>query len=468
MKGVKGSISVVLALTITMILSFCMVFIESARENTMLLKADVIFDTGAQSLLAEYHTRLWEDFDLLYIDASYGTELPNYGLVKTHLNHYVDKNLTLDKYGWLALEHVDTYMSEVLLATDFSGRDFFAQAVEAAKESTGVTYIEQILQWLKHVESTNYMEEILDEEISKADRLIEETDGSIVEVKQAVWGVDEEGEQILLEDAEYQTVNIDNPLDKILEANMLLRQVLGESITISNVRINTEVLASERTLAIGSMQEDEKEAEVLWDKAFFCKYIIDHFASYMDTEEHGQGSLCYPLEYVIGGKSCDATNLEVVAMKLLLIREIDNYLFLLQDEVRVAEAEAIGTSMATVAYVPWLGPILTHAMLLYWAYEDSVADLQQLFQGGEVPLIKALRLEMVSDFCLNYEEYLMLLLLLQGKEKLIMRSMDMIEMFIREDQSAFRMDSCISSTVLTGTFLDMYDKKYTVTKQIQY
>ena len=96
MRCVKGSISVILALTITLMLSFCMILIESARENTMLLKADVIFDTGLQCILAEYHVLLWEDYDLLYVDAGYGTEVPDYELVKAHMRDYIDKNLRFD------------------------------------------------------------------------------------------------------------------------------------------------------------------------------------------------------------------------------------------------------------------------------------------------------------------------------------------------------------------------------------
>ena len=64
-EKVGGSISVFFAVTLTLMLSFCMVLIESARENTMLLKADVVFNAGVQSVMAEFHTALWEKYDLL-------------------------------------------------------------------------------------------------------------------------------------------------------------------------------------------------------------------------------------------------------------------------------------------------------------------------------------------------------------------------------------------------------------------
>lgn len=80
----EGSISVFFAVTLTIMLSFCMVLIESARENTMLLKADVVFNAGVQSIMAEFHPYLWEEYDLLYLDCGYGTGSASYGLVKSH------------------------------------------------------------------------------------------------------------------------------------------------------------------------------------------------------------------------------------------------------------------------------------------------------------------------------------------------------------------------------------------------
>ena len=153
MKKAEGSVSVFLALTTTLVLSFCMVLIESARENTMLLKADVTFDTGVQCLLAEYHQALWEDYDLFYIDCSYGTDMPDYELVKHHLQGYIERNLGYDNVGWLGLQYEEVVISDVVLATDFGGKDFYMQAVEAAEASVGIPYIEQILEWLHQVES---------------------------------------------------------------------------------------------------------------------------------------------------------------------------------------------------------------------------------------------------------------------------------------------------------------------------
>lgn len=476
MKSINGSLSVVMALTISVVLSFCLVLIESARENTMLLKADVLFELGMQCMAAEYHRTLWEEFDLMYVDTSFETENPDYQLFKQHLEEYIDRNLSFDNKGWLALEAADIKIQEVELATDEDGMVYLEQAIEAAEETIGIGYLEQIEYWLKLMQSNSYMESVLFQEKSRVTEQIEDVNGTWVEIEEAVWGTDKQGQPILLKEAEYQMVDIDNPLDRIYGAGLLVRQVLGSDENLFGPKMNTELFISNRTVAVGNMgqkkeaEEDYDGAKALWNKILFCKYIFDHFASFTDgyAENKMDGRLRCPVEYIIGGEESDMANLEKVMGQLLIVREIDNYLFLLQDEVRMAEAELIGASIATAAAVPWMGSVVKHALILYWAYEDSIVDLKQLYQGNRISLCKTLQGKHAEFLQLGYEDYLLLLLLLQHQERIVWNSMDMIEMYIRQSQETFRLDGCINRAVLGGAFVDRYEKQYFVTGELHY
>ena len=465
-QQVQASISVFLALTITLVLSFCMVLIESARENTLLLKADIVMDAGVQSVLAEYNIPLWEKYDLLYVDCSYNTESPDYEKVKGHLTKFIDRNLELWNQGWLGLDYQGTEMVNVLLATDVKGEDFYRQAVRSAEAWVGISYIQQIAQWFERLETTYSTGEMLQEEISDTSFAIEDANGMKIEVKEAVWGSDEKGNPIILQEAEYEIVDIENPLDQILSANMLVRQIMEDYSEVSGKNISLENLASHRDLAVGTV-EAQGEADSIWNKILFGKYVLNHFSCYGNNTAKKSAGLQYEVEYIIGGRAGDKQNMEIVVAELLLIREIDNYLVLLQDEMRKLEAHEMAIAL-TATLVPWLEPIMYHAILLYWAYEDSVEDLRALFQGRKIPLVKSLPVDVIGEFTLGYEEYLLLLLLMQKQENLAMRSIDVIEMTLREENNHFRMDACIAQAQLTGLFLDMYDKKYIVAKKLQY
>lgn len=481
MKRAEASVSVFLAMTITMVLSFCMVLIESARERAMLLKADIVFDTSVNCIMAEYHRMLWEEYDLFYVDAGYGGTMPNYDLVKEHLAEYVEKNLKYDGSGWLSLGYEGAAMSEVCLATDNEGADFYTQAIAAAEAMSGVSYIEQILEWLGQVQENNIFSSGIESEKESLSGRIEDVNGTEVEVKEAVWGKDKEGKPIMLEEAEYEKVDIHNPLDDILPQNLLLMQIVEDAGQISKGSVNLEDLASNRSLAAGVSKErtrSENGVKSLWNKAFFCKYARDHFPSYGDeavstdwqpetvATATNNTSLTYELEYLIGGKESDRDNLEAVAARILAWREADNYLCLLNNEARQLEAHAIAAASANIAV--WMEPVVYQALLLYWAYEDSIQDLKVLFSGGKIPLLKFVSLEEGNGIRLNYEEHLLILLLLQDMQTLTMRSIDLIELSVRENWRHFRMDGCISLATLEGCFRDIYHKRYYVKKQLKY
>ena len=465
MKQVGASISVFLALTISLVLAFCMVLVESARENAMLLKADLLFQTGIQNIMAEYHQELWEKYELFYIDCSYGTGSPNYENVEYRLQQYIEESLKYDGKGWLSLLYEEGHISEVRLASDYMGEDLYAKAVDNAKSSIGISFAEQALGWLEQVKSTSYLEDCLKKENQEANQVIGEVNGSSVEVKEEVWGLDTKGQPILLEEAEYETVDIKNPLDRILSGNILLKQVIDDMQNVSLNRINTKALPSKRSLAAGSAQTRESEKNML-DKALFCKYVLEHMSSFTDYRSMEEDGIQYFLEYLIGGKAADNLNMEVVVGKLMALREIDNYLHILQDEVKCAEAEAIGAAAAML--VPWVAPIVTQATLIYWAYEESLEDVQRLLRGESIPLAKALGLDGVALTELDYEQYLYILLLMQSTETLIFRTMDVIEVDIGMKQQGFRIDACLSSCKIQGVFTDIYGKTYYVTQKVQY
>ncbi len=181
-------------------------------------------------------------------------------------------------------------------------------------------------------------------------------------------------------------------------------------------------------------------------------------------EPANEENLQYSLEYILAGKDSDRKNLAAAVSRIFLIRVADNFIAIWQDAERVAAAEA-SAATATIL-VPYLQPVMKQALLLYWSYQDSVGDLQTLLAGGKVQLLKSAGLDME----LTYEQYLMILLLMTDQEALSYRTMDLIELAVRQTDGNenFRMDACIDSCLITGKFEDSAGKTYTTDIELRY
>lgn len=463
--GARASVSIFLSLTLVLVLSFCMMLVESARENTLLLKAELVFDTGIHSLMGEYQKELWEQYDLLYVDCSYRTDTPDYGKVKGHLQTFVDRNLEKGSDGnWLTLSFTDSIMTDVGLATDNCGQHIYLQAVEAAKEQSGMAYLEKLTELLEHMEVYSQVQQDILSGMEESSEAIASVQGTQIEVKEAEWGTDANGNRILLKEAEYETVQIENPLEKIVNAGILVRAVFGTEDMPSEAQFDLSEYASHRTLAAGT---DAATEESGWggivDRIWFAYYLSGHFPSYTDGAEEG---LFCRLEYLIGGQNSDYKNMERVLEKLLLLREVDQYLLLIQDEAKCGEARAMAQTASLL--VPWIEPFVYQAILIYWAYENSLEDLGKLVTGEKIPAFSAVKLEAFQNVQLDYEQYLLILLLFTQREDMVMRMVDMIEMDIRETIGGFCMDACIYKALFTGTFTDYSGRTYAVDGTLAY
>lgn len=69
-------LTVFLALSMTVILSLCLTLIEGARTNGARFMTEYAMDVGMNSILAEYHRELLKQYDVFFVDTSYGTNQP--------------------------------------------------------------------------------------------------------------------------------------------------------------------------------------------------------------------------------------------------------------------------------------------------------------------------------------------------------------------------------------------------------
>ena len=88
----RGYITVFLSLSLTLILSLVFTVIEGARISAIRMKSECVADIGMNSVLAEYHRELLEQYDLLFVDTAYGGTRPDIGNTEAHLEKYMEMN----------------------------------------------------------------------------------------------------------------------------------------------------------------------------------------------------------------------------------------------------------------------------------------------------------------------------------------------------------------------------------------
>lgn len=206
-------------------------------------------------------------------------------------------------------------------------------------------------------------------------------------------------------------------------------------------------------------QEGEAEAAAASKKALSSLYAVSHFGRF--GEERENTVLAYETEYLVGGQGSDKENLTVVAEQLLAVRSGMNFLHLLADAKKQAEAEGLAAALVGFTGIYPLVKLMKGILLGAWAFAEAVSDVRILYKGGQVPLVKTgkdwkLSLEGAAKAdsseagtekeggLWDYEGYLCMLLLMGNTQIQCFRMMDLIEANLRKEDAGFFMENCIS------------------------
>ena len=124
----RGYITVFLSLSLTLILSLVFTVIEGARISAIRMKFECVADIGMNSVLAEYHRELLKQYELLFVDMSYGGSHPEIENTEAHLRNYMQNNLqTAGEKGlfggkdFLAMDVGMAEIEEYSIASDDNG-----------------------------------------------------------------------------------------------------------------------------------------------------------------------------------------------------------------------------------------------------------------------------------------------------------------------------------------------------------
>ena len=480
----KGSITVYLSLMLLILLSLSAAALYSGQSAGVRMQAVHAADQGMYSLFSRYCIPMLERYHMFFLDGTFGGETLKMGrvygilekdtaMVLTGANAMPGKNGLIDE---LKLEKGS--VTGYTLATDNGGNAVKSQAVAYMETVLGVQGVRSLIEKVKQ-------EEVSIEDLEEDSHRVDEA--AVWEVYETVRENSRElsgEEQSVLEIPE----DYEDPVQAVKDAKErgILNLVIpdGDSLSTQYYPVSDRVSVRnlEQGLGVSSFDPscDSRKSDLL-----FGEYLMRHFGCY--TKHTVTDGLQYQLEYVIQGKSSDRENLRGVVNRLLMIREVSNLQYLYSNAVKRAEAKSAATVLATVCMVPEAAGTLEHVLLFCWAFGESVLDIRELLNGGQVPLMKnedswRSKLWKLPDILrggtaessggdgMTYQEYLRVLLLMKSSDEKVLRCMDMMEQGVRADSknAAFRMDACIYTMEVQFQFQTKHGLSYEALRKYGY
>ena len=400
---------------------------------------------GLWSVFSEYDNDLLEDYGLFAVNGGSEGNPVSEEYLLSKLDGYVkeNENVTADMSGKLpgllmdpwkisaSRQQVDRYA----LLTDGGGNYYYQQAVEYMRKTAWANALGKLeaiysdSQKIRQAESEfEARQEEVNNDMKSFDQDIESAkqelgmnpgssgagtagsgngDGSAGDIVIVAEGEDAERLRQAEEEGRKK-----NPLEQIesLRRRSVLELVLGKG-KVSTRRLQSESLFSKRSRNQGKMILDTPRGGKM-DNLLFREYLLDHFRNCSDR--YNSSVLNYQLEYVIMGKYSDEQNLKKIAKKLLFLREGMNYTFLVTSPSCNAQISALAMTVVGWTGKPVLVEAFKHAVLLAWAYGESLFDVRILVNMTPLPQLRR-------------------------------RSLDLIELNMRtlEGKSSFRVDNCV-------------------------
>ena len=144
--------TVYLALVTGILLSLILAVMEAARIGTIRMHLECCADMALDSALAQYHREMLRQYDLFFIDTSYGTADPSYHRTEEQIRGYMEKNLRPQEEFSVpfarditALTTDSVSLLQAAAATDGGGEVLKYHVVRYMKDMSGISLAEKIL-----------------------------------------------------------------------------------------------------------------------------------------------------------------------------------------------------------------------------------------------------------------------------------------------------------------------------------
>ena len=283
-----GSITLFLALTLTLVLSFCFSLLEAARVQSLSAMAQRRLLLDLESAFGEYHTALWQDYRLLFLDGSDGAGQLDLASLEGHMMGESDWAQKGSSFFQMVLRNMEVVRYG--LATDGNGTAFELQACRAMKEQLAAGAVDAWKEKLGTGEELASKRQGMEKTWNQAKDAVE--DAEVIEKQKEEAQAGEEGnvnvqpakregrEQAAKGEAGILGKELpENPIESVdlLKRSVVLQAVVENPSVISGKTIVGFSPLEGRQKEKGNMEEMQKGS---LDKICFLQYLNDFFSCY--------------------------------------------------------------------------------------------------------------------------------------------------------------------------------------------
>jgi len=476
-------LTIYLSLVFGIVLSLLLVCIEGATIGAVRAQAEIVADLGLDSVFAEFNREILNQYELFFIDSSYGGKNGGVGMVEAHLSDYMGHNMNpgadlpfIGAETLLNLKNPYLEITDASYASDNNCMVWKAQAINYMKAVYGGDLVSAVKDHMDTVSSNRLMTRDVAGEIAQQKEAFEEAlaEADIVEF-------DEESE----EGYSYQKVS--DLFDSFIGGGLLSLVMPKDKAISKSVMDNGHYFSSRmknKKINKGTgLHDGVDKPDSMIDELIYNEYLMKMCGSY--SAPKNEGMLQYQIEYILYGKNSDAANLRACAERLYAVRAAANLAAINNDSVRQTEAELVAAVICSVLLVPELADVLSTILLGIWALAEAAVDVYHLLEGGKVPLIKSSNEWQTSisglfsgslfgsgksTKGLSYQDYLRVFLGMMNRNNKAARSLDIVEMDIRQTagNSGFRIDRCIDYIKVNFGFEDANGHDFVFSRKMCY
>lgn len=212
------------------------------------------------------------------------------------------------------------------------------------------------------------------------------------------------------------------------------------------------------------------------NRFFVNEYIVDFFNFYT---KNSMGKITpseskeLEVEYIISNKNNDKDSINSVILKILLVRQAMNMLYLMTNSEKKTIARNFSTMLFGI-FSPVVVEIMFVLILTAWGMAQSISDVKKILKNNRVKLIhnnesfdfnindllsfsensfNNIDDKDDSGISLNYEDYCRIFLYLTNPNEVMSRISNLIEFNIKKNQNNFILNNVFYSIKADNTFI---------------